>query len=103
MVEHSVTDEVESEMELLERTINILSAVKKMQPIGINKLSEVLDLDEHKVRYSLRLLEKEKIIEPTPTGAKLTEKHDKFEKVLSEDLKDLKETLEELIDTASED
>ncbi len=102
MVEHSVTDEIESEMDLLKRTIKILSAVKKMQPIGISKLSEELSLEEHKVRYSLRLLEKEKIIEPTAAGARLTEKHDKFEKVLLEDLKNMKETLEELIDTVSE-
>ncbi|MFP3872596.1 MAG: winged-helix domain-containing protein [Candidatus Natronoplasma sp.] len=101
MVEDSVTDEIGSEMRLLERTIKILSIIKKKQPIGIKKLSEELGIEEHKVRYSLRLLEREQIIEPTAVGAKLTEKHEKFEKVLLDDLNEMKATLEELIDTVS--
>ncbi len=102
MVDHSVTDQVEKEVNMLERTIRILSVVKKEQPIGIKKLSEKLDLKEGEVRYSLRLLEKEKIIEPTAAGAQLTEKHKKFEKILLEDLKDIKTTFTRLVDTISQ-
>ncbi len=102
MVEHSVTNQVEEEVGLLKRTIRILSVVKEEQPIGIKALSQELDLKEGEVRYSLRLLEKENIIEPTAAGATLAEKHDKFEEVLLQDLKDLKATLIELIETVSE-
>ena len=56
MAEHSLTNELRSELEMIERTIKILDVVKKEQPIGINKLSEKMDIEEHKIRYSLRLL-----------------------------------------------
>ena len=102
MVEHSVTNQVEMEIGMLERTIRILSVIKKEQPIGIKRLSEKLDFKEGEVRYSLRLLEKEKIIEPTAAGAVLTEKHGKFEKILLQDIKDMRGTLSRLIDTLSE-
>ncbi len=102
MVEHSVTDQIAEEVSLLERTIKILSVVKEEEPIGIKKLSENLGLSRGEVRYSLRLLEREKIIEPTAAGAKLTEKHEKFEKVLLKDLKDIRETFTRLIETVSQ-
>lgn len=101
MVEHSVTNQVEEEVDLLKRTIRILSVVKEEQPIGIKMLSKKLDLKEGEVRYSLRLLEKENIINPTAAGATLTEKHEEFEEVLLQDLKDIKETLVHLIETVS--
>jgi len=96
MAEHSLTNELRSELEMIERTIKILDVVKKEQPIGINKLSEKMDIEEHKIRYSLRLLQKDKIIEPTKHGASLTEKHEKFERELIEELKDMGRTIEEL-------
>ena len=96
MAEHSLTNELRSELEMIERTIKILDVVKKEQPIGINKLSEKMDIEEHKIRYSLRLLQKDKIIEPTKHGASLTEKHEKFERELIEELKDMGKTIEEL-------
>lgn len=98
MTEHSLTDELESELEVIERTIKILEVIKREQPIGISKLSKKMDIEEHKIRYSLRLLQKDKIIEPTSHGASLTEKHKKFEKELIEDLKKMEKTINELID-----
>jgi len=97
MPEHSLTDELRSELKMIERTIKILDMVKKEQPIGISKLSEKMDIEEHKIRYSLRLLQKDNIIEPTRYGASLTERHEKFEKELIEDLEEMEQTIEELI------
>jgi len=98
MAKHSLTNELGSELKMIERTIKILDVVKKEQPIGISKLSEEMGIDEHKIRYSLRLLQKEKIIEPTKHGASLTEKHDKFEKELIKNLQEMKQTIEDLIE-----
>jgi len=98
MPEHSLTDELRSELKMIERTIKILDMVKKEQPIGISKLSEKMDIEEHKIRYSLRLLQKDNIIEPTRHGASLTERHEKFEKELIEDLQEMEQTIEDLIE-----
>ncbi|MBS3781655.1 MAG: transcriptional regulator [Candidatus Thermoplasmatota archaeon] len=98
MSEHSLSDELESELKVIERTIKILDVVKKEQPIGISKLSEKMGIEEHKIRYSLRLLQKDKIIEPTSHGASLTEKHEKFENELIEDLQEMEQTIEEMIE-----
>ncbi|MBS3817696.1 MAG: hypothetical protein KGY76_09070 [Candidatus Thermoplasmatota archaeon] len=102
MVKHSLTEELRSEMELLDRTVDILTAIKKDQPIGINTLSERLEIESHKVRYSLRLLEKESIIEPTAKGAMITDKHEKFEKELIEELREMENNLEKMITALSE-
>jgi len=47
----------------------ILSAVIEHGPIGIVRLSEETDIPEHKVRYSLRMLEDDELVQPTPQGA----------------------------------
>jgi predicted transcriptional regulator len=64
MVER-LTKQVEKE----ERDLQILQAVIDEGPIGIVRLSEATDVPEHKVRYSLRMLENDGFIEPTPDGA----------------------------------
>ncbi|QLH77636.1 winged helix-turn-helix transcriptional regulator [Halosimplex rubrum] len=64
MVER-LTKQVEKE----ERDLRILEAVIESGPIGIVRLSEETDVPEHKVRYSLRMLEDDELIEPTPNGA----------------------------------
>ncbi len=52
----------------------MLRAIMENQPIGIIRLSEHLKYPQHKVRYSLRILEQEGLIEPSPDGAVTTEK-----------------------------
>jgi predicted transcriptional regulator len=64
MVER-LTKQVEKE----ERDLQILEAVIESGPIGIVRLAEETDVPEHKVRYSLRMLEDDGLIEPTPNGA----------------------------------
>nr|WP_255195269.1 winged helix-turn-helix transcriptional regulator [Halorarius litoreus] len=52
-----------------ERDLQILDAVIHNGPIGIVKLSQETDIPQHKVRYSLRMLENDELIEATPQGA----------------------------------
>lgn len=52
-----------------ERDLHILQAVIENGPIGIVKLSKETDIPQHKVRYSLRMLENDELVEATPQGA----------------------------------
>ena len=58
-------DQVEKES----RDLSILEAVIDAGPIGIVRLAEETGIPEHKVRYSLRMLEDDGLVEPTPQGA----------------------------------
>jgi predicted transcriptional regulator len=72
-----LTSKIEVEVKLLERHVQMLKAIKENQPIGIIRLSEMMNVPQHKVRYSLRILEQEGLIKPSPDGAMTTERlHD---------------------------
>jgi predicted transcriptional regulator len=62
-------ERLEEQAEKEQRDMAILQAVVEDGPIGIVRLAEETDLPEHKVRYSLRMLENDDLIEPTPNGA----------------------------------
>jgi predicted transcriptional regulator len=62
------------DLDLLQRHINMLQIVAENEPIGIIKLAEMLELPHHKVRYSLRLLEKDGLIKASSAGARTTKK-----------------------------
>lgn len=64
-----MVDRLENQIEKEQRDVRILRAVIEHGPIGIVRLSEVTGLPEHKVRYSLRMLEEDELIDPTPEGA----------------------------------
>jgi len=66
------------EIELIDRHIEMLKVTKEMQPIGIIRLSEILGVPKHKVRYSLRLLEKEGLIIATSEGAMVSDGYEDF-------------------------
>ena len=87
-------DRMEEEIELLNRHIEMLRVTKEFQPIGIIRLSEILSMPKHKVRYSLRLLEKEGLIVATSDGAMVSEKYYRFTEELSGKLDDLISLLE---------
>ncbi len=71
-----------TELDLLERHIRMLQFVEEHGPIGIIRLSSLLAVPKHKVRYSLRILEKEGYIRPSTAGAVTTEKVSKlFEEI----------------------
>jgi predicted transcriptional regulator len=88
-----LTNKIESEIELLERHVKMLNAIMEHEPIGIIRLSELLDIPQHKVRYSLRILEQEGLINPSPEGAVTTEKMQTF----FADLKDILQHMDETV------
>lgn len=65
---------VENQLELADRHFTILHQVFENEPIGIVALSKETGYPEHKVRYSLRILEENGLIEPTHRGAIITER-----------------------------
>jgi predicted transcriptional regulator len=73
-----LTSKIESEIELLERHVTMLKAIMEHEPIGIISLSQLTKIEQHKVRYSLRILEHEGLIAPSPKGAVTTEKVQPF-------------------------
>ncbi|MGB8310452.1 MAG: hypothetical protein WCE81_01110 [Halobacteriota archaeon] len=77
---------LENEIEMLERHLEVLNAVVTSEPIGISKLSEMTGHSKYKVRYSLRVLEHDGLIKPSPYGAVTTSQ-------VSEFLKDYKNVL----------
>lgn len=58
-----------NELELTERHLLVLKKVIEEGPIGILKLAEVTGMQNHKVRYSLRVLEQANLIKPSAQGA----------------------------------
>jgi predicted transcriptional regulator len=69
---------IEEELNLLARNVDILEKLGKSPPIGIIRLSEALHLPIHKTRYSLHLLEREGVIQPSADGAVITDKSKEF-------------------------
>lgn len=63
---------MKGEIELLARHIEVARAVGLHQPIGILKLSELLNEPVHRVRYSLHVLEGQGYIVASPAGAVAT-------------------------------
>ena len=69
-----ITSVAEKELDLLSRHIEVLKTVKEHGPIGIIRLSKMTGQPQHMIRYSLRTLEKDGIITPSPQGAIVTDK-----------------------------
>lgn len=90
-----LTSVIETELDILKRHVHVLKTLQEHQPMGIIKLSEITNYPQHMVRYSLRILEQDGLIEPSPQGAVTT---DQVEKTLTL----LKNTLNNISDTACE-
>lgn len=71
-------ERVSEEVEMMERHLEILLRVIEHEPIGIVKLSNQSGYERHVVRYSLRVLEEEGIIEASQQGAITTERTEAF-------------------------
>ena len=84
------------EIELIERHIRMLEATKEHQPVGIIRLSEITGIAKHKVRYSLRLLERDGIIAATPDGATVTDRYDEYIREVCEKLDELRGKIDDL-------
>ncbi|PSP89909.1 MAG: hypothetical protein BRD21_11120 [Halobacteriales archaeon SW_8_66_22] len=79
-------DRLEKEVDMLERHLQVLQMVIENEPIGIVKMSNETGYPHHKVRYSLRVLEEENLIEPSSQGAITTEDTHEFVEDLDEKL-----------------
>ena len=90
----NIMEKMASELELIERHVMMLKVTKEHQPIGIIRLSEILRIPKHKVRYSLRLLENEGLISPSTEGARVTDRYDDFMADVERSLSDLEKRIE---------
>jgi len=77
---------IEAELELLARNVEILEKLAKSPPLGIIRLSEALQLPIHKTRYSLHLLEREGVIQPSADGAVVTDRAREFWTIMNRSL-----------------
>jgi predicted transcriptional regulator len=69
---------LEKEVNMFDRHLEILRLVIDSEPIGIVKMSDQTGYAHHKVRYSLRALEEENLIDPSGQGAITTKKTNEF-------------------------
>jgi len=83
-----------NELELLERHVRMLQFVEKHGPVGIIRLSTLMQIPKHKVRYSLRILEREGFIQPSTQGAVATEKVAQFFEQIQGMMGDVKRQLD---------
>jgi predicted transcriptional regulator len=74
----TMIDRLEKEVDMLRRHLEVLGMVIDSEPIGIVKMSNETGYAHHKVRYSLRVLEEESLIEPSNQGATTTDQTSGF-------------------------
>ena len=92
----SITSVAEKELNLLCRHVDVLKTVKEHGPIGIIRLSQITGQPQHMIRYSLRTLEKDGIITPSPNGAVVTDRVHETLGTLEATLDDLTTTMQDL-------
>jgi len=92
-----LTSVIETELDILKRHVHVLKTLQKNQPMGIIKLSELTGYPQHMVRYSLRILEQDGLIEPSPQGAVTTEDVNKTMDLLKNTLENISNTSKEII------
>lgn len=94
-----LTGVIETELDILKRHIHVLNTLKANQPMGIIKLSELTQFPQHMVRYSLRILEQDGLIEPSPQGAVTTEAADQALDSLRHSLDEIRKIVDDLLKT----
>ena len=94
-------DRLEDQIEKEGRDLSILEAVIENGPIGIVRLAEETGVPKHKVRYSLRMLEDDELIEPTPQGAVPVDNIDERVATINDGIDRLVEQLDGLRDVFS--
>jgi eukaryotic-like serine/threonine-protein kinase len=92
---------IEQELDLLARNVEILEKLSKSPPIGIIRLSEALHLPIHKTRYSLHLLEREGVVQPSADGAVVTDRVREFWSTMNQSLDRMAAELDRLKARAS--
>ena len=81
---------------MLERHLQVLQMVIENEPIGIVKMSNETGYPHHKVRYSLRVLEEENLIEPSGQGALTTDRTGEFVADIDDRFDEISEGLDEM-------
>jgi predicted transcriptional regulator len=89
-------DRLEDEVNMMERHLQVLEMVIENEPIGIVKMSNESGYPHHKIRYSLRVLEEENLIEPSNQGAITTERAEGFVDELNGRLDEASYNIEEM-------
>jgi predicted transcriptional regulator len=89
-------DRLEKEVDMLLRHFEVLRMVLENEPIGIVKMSNETGYPHHKVRYSLRVLEEESLIEPTGQGATTTDQANEFVAELDDNVENISDKLEDM-------
>jgi predicted transcriptional regulator len=87
-------EKMKEEAELVSRHLQVARAVADHEPIGIMKLSELLDLPSHRIRYSLHVLEQLGYIRASPDGAVVTPRTVELFTHLNADLEEITGLLE---------
>ncbi len=93
---NALTDRLRKDLDLLRRHVTLLKAVEEHQPIGIVRLARLSGHPQHQVRYTLRILEQEGLVRPSPKGAVTTAKVKRFREKLAVLLEKMKRTVESL-------
>ncbi len=93
-----LTRRVQHELELLKRHIVILKKVIDSGPIGILKLSLETGMPDHLVRYSLRVLEQQGLIEPSTQGAVATKSAEEAYLEFKTEIEKIGEMLKEIME-----
>ncbi|SIR19600.1 Predicted transcriptional regulator [Natronorubrum daqingense] len=96
MVAQTIIDRLEKEVDVLNRHLAVFVLVWQAEPIGIVELSTRTDLPHHKVRYSLRVLEEEGLIEPCSAGATTTDHARQFVETLNDELATVIDALDDM-------
>ncbi|HEV2429638.1 MAG TPA: hypothetical protein VGV64_07340 [Thermoplasmata archaeon] len=97
-----LADRIVTELDLLARNVDILLRLSTNTPMGIIRLSEAMQLPIHKVRYSLHLLEREGVIQPSASGAVVTDRAKEFWTTLDQSLDRMTESIQLLKERAAE-
>ena len=77
---------VNREVDTVGRHLEMLKLVVGNEPIGIMKIAGETGYAEHRVRYSLRVLEENNLIKPTTQGAVTTDQASGFVESLDSEL-----------------
>ena len=93
----ALTSVIETEIDILNRHVNVLKTLKKNQPMGIIKLAELTNYPQHMVRYSLRILEQNGAIEPSSKGAVTTDEVPRILQLLKTTLTDISKNVDKVI------
>lgn len=92
----SLFREIKADLETVRRHLSIIQTLLREQPVGIIKISHETGIPEHKIRYSLRVLEKEGLILPSREGAILTPEFLENKDKIAEEARTLTDQMNEM-------